>query len=307
MADHPPEVSFARALVARHLIELYKAAHPSDSYAPHDAGQIQFHRSKHIIRALFPGNGFGKTRCIAEEAHAWCTHSNRWQTTPAWPVDVVWVCPDYQQFGKLQPQLEGETIGDDAKFVTTKLGSFYRYADGSRWWVTSADRSWKFFQGINPDLILFDEVPPIKLWREAMMRRRGRKLTRYGVAATATEGISWMEGQIYEPWLDHHRLAGYSMEAAVGVQRHPYIWCQPYGSAADNPANGEDVWDWYNAQTWGSEKEKQVRLFGGFADFTGDGVFDEKALTRIREGIAAWRNQYPDWPIEGMLEPELAA
>ncbi len=303
MNAHAVKPDFRKMLVVRDLIERYRQANPSDDYAPNDKGQVQFHRSTHVIRALFPGNGFGKTRCVAEECHAWCTHSNRWQRTPAWPVDVVWVCPDFGQFGKLQKQIEGETIGDNAKFVQTKLGSFYRYPDGSKWWVTSADRSWRFFQGINPDLIVFDEEPPVKLWREGQMRRRGRKKTRYAVAATATNGLTWMQGAIYEPWLEHHRTEGYSMETAVELQLHPRIWCQPFGSAQDNPANSEEDWEGYQSVQWSSEKEKQVRLRGGFADFSGDGIFDEAGLTRMREEIDRWRNTHPDWPIEGMLEP----
>lgn len=300
----PAEHSEVRKLLAvRQLIEQYRQANPSDDYAPHADGQIQFHQARHIIRALFPGNGFGKTRSIAEEAHAWCTHSNRWQETPAWPVEVVWVCPDFSQFGKLRAQIEGETIGDNAKFKTTKTGSFYAYPDGSRWWVTSADRSWRFFQGINPDLILFDEEPPPKLWREAMMRRRGKRKTRYAVAATATNGLTWMEGLIYQPWLDHHRAEGYSLETAVDVQLHPTIWCQPFGSASSNPGNSAEDWDWYQTQAWPSEAERQVRLRGGFADFTGNGVFDEAGMTRLRESMARWRNDHPEWPIEGMLQP----
>lgn len=305
MSDTPGHSKdFRRRLALRQMIEAFRQAHPSVNYAPHQAGQIQFHQAPHIIRALFPGNGFGKTRCIAEEAHAWCTHSCRWQETPTWPVEVVWVCPDFSQFGKLRAQIEGETIGDEARFKSTKLGSFYEYPDGGgRWWVTSADRSWRFFQGINPDLVLFDEEPPVKLWREAMMRRRGKRKTRYAVAATATHGLTWMEGQIYQPWLDHHKHEGYSLETAVEVQLHPDIWCQPFGSAADNPGNTEEDWAWYTRQSWSSEAERQVRLSGGFADFSGSGVFGEEGLTRLREEIAAWRAEHPDWPVEGMLAP----
>lgn len=303
MEPHRISPELRKALIVRDLIERYRQAHPSDNYAPHEGGQIQFHRSQHIIRALFPGNGFGKTRCIAEEAHAWCCHSNRWQKTPDWPVEVVWVCPDFSQFGKLKVQIEGETIGQDAKLRDTKVGMFYEYPDGSRWWIASADRSWRFFQGINPDLILFDEEPPQPLWREAMVRRRGRRKTRFAVAATATNGLTWMEGTIYTPWLEFHKRAGLSLEGAVDEQIHPRIWCQPFGSAADNPGNTEDDWAWYQEQTWSSEKEQQVRLHGGFADFSGNGLFDGASLDRMRTQIEQWHANHPEWPIDGMLYP----
>lgn len=298
---HPPD--YRQRLVARALLRQLRQVRPADDYAPHDAGQVQFHQSTHTIRGLFPGNGWGKTTAICSEIDAWCRHTNRWQRTPDWPIVAVWFCPQYSQFGMLREQIELETIGRDIPWRETRDGNFYEYPDGSRWFVASADRSWTFFQGINPDLIVFDEQPPVKLWREAMMRRRGKKKTRFVIGATATQGLTWMASEVFKPWKDHHADLGYSTETAADLQLHPDIFCWPFGGIDDNPGADQSDRDWYHTRQWSSEKEKKVRLHGGFEDWTGDSVFDEAAIDMLREELAVWQRLNPDFPLEGMIEP----
>jgi hypothetical protein len=42
------------------LLETLRQDRPSEFYDPHERGQGQFHAAPHIVRAMFPGNGFGK-------------------------------------------------------------------------------------------------------------------------------------------------------------------------------------------------------------------------------------------------------
>ena len=42
------------------LVERYRLRHPAKWYPPHP-GQLAFHKAPHTVRAMFPGNGFGKT------------------------------------------------------------------------------------------------------------------------------------------------------------------------------------------------------------------------------------------------------
>lgn len=296
-------LDFKQKLIARAIIQQFAISRPCDSYTPHQEGQIQFHKAPHTIRGLFPGNGFGKTTAVAAECHNWCIHSNRWQKTPDHPVQIVWFCQDYQQFGKLRDQIERDVIGNTAKWRETTDGKFYEYPDGSRWFVSSADRSWTFFQGTNPDLIAFDEQPPVKLWREAMMRRRGKRKTKYVVSATATQGLSWMADVIWAPWKECYEELGISHDAALTEQPHRDIWVWDEGGIEDNPGADEEDVRWYKSQTWSSEKEKKVRLRGGFEDWTGDSVFDASAIERMREILNRWKSQNPDYPLEGILEP----
>lgn len=303
MTQTRAQLDFRQRLVAKAILQQYRYSRPCDDYTPHDQGQLQFHQSTHTIRGLFPGNGFGKTTAVGAECHNWCIHSNRWQKTPPWPVQVVWFCQDFQQFGKLRDQIERDIIGSTARWRETTDGKFYQYPDGSRWFIASADRSWTFFQGTNPDLIVFDEQPPLKLWREAAMRRRGKRKTRYAVSATATQGISWMADTIWAPWKKLYEDLGLSHETALFEQPHRDIWVWDEGGIEDNPGADEEDVRWYKAQEWSSEKEKKVRLRGGFEDWTGDSVFDEFSIERMREMIDIWEKLHPDFPMEGMIEP----
>lgn len=297
----PPD--FRQRLMARAILQQFRDSRPADDYRPHEFGQIQFHSCTHTIRGVFPGNGWGKTTATAAEVDAWCRHTCRWQPTPAWPIVAVWFCPQYSQFGILREQLETDIIGRNIPWRETQDGNFYQYPDGSRWYVASADRKWKFLQGINPDLVVFDEMPPGPLWREMMMRRRGTRKTRFIVAATATEGMNHIADAVYLPWRNFHKDLGLSEDAAMDEQRHPYIWCWPQGGIHDNPGADQTDIDWYEQTEWTSEKEKKVRLKGGFEDWTGDAVFDGLAIEALRREIDEWEETNPGFPRSGMIEP----
>ncbi|HKK51870.1 MAG TPA: hypothetical protein VKA74_09800 [Myxococcota bacterium] len=292
-------------------------ARPSETYRPHRLGQLQFHESEHTIRCLFPGNGFGKTRCIAEEVHAWCSHSCRWQNTPEWPIQAVWLARNRKQFALLRDQLEVETFGDEAEYTSGEAGGVYTWEDGSKLHLGVAARSgdWKKWEGINPDLVVFDELPRQDVWREMMMRRRVRKKTRFCVAATATSSGVWAEAEIYRPWLDHHleqglelwredahptrkRDGGYVFPLVPGqdahsVNNHPTMWVWTRGGIYSNPAADEDDFRWYEDRKWTSDKEREVRLWGGFANWLGDSVFDEAGLMYLLEQAKKLRLQTP--------------
>ncbi len=287
--DQSDTAQLRRALEVQEALETLKLDRPFDCYDPHP-GQLAFHRSTHRIRTLFPGNGFGKTTAGAAECHAWCTHLNRWQETPAWPVMVVWACPDFKQFDKLRTQIEADIIGKNARWVADK--NKYVYPGGDEFYIISCDRSWKYIQGINPDLFVFDEEPPAPLWRESQMRRRGRRDTRYVVIATATKGITWMSKVLYEPWKKHHRDAGMDEDQGIAVQTHPSIFCIPKGSARDNPGVSEDQWEAYQTVGWTSDKERQVRLFGGFQSWVGDAVYDGAGVEYLLEMQDVWAEKY---------------
>lgn len=287
---------------------------PGDHYRPHGvtmrgpntgkpSGQQQFHCALHPIRIMAPGNGWGGTQAMGAEADAWCRHTNRWQTTPPWPIRVVWFCPEFRQFDLVRANLEEFAIG---RLPVFREGGFggprYEWPDGSKMYLASYDRSWTHIQGIELDLCCFDEQPPLQLYREILQRRRGRRKVRVICKATQTKGLSWMAEDIYQPWLDYHRERGLDEEEAMQAQLHPDIWLWPRGSCHDNP--GLDAQDdaWYEGRTWSSKKEARVRLWGGFESWAGDPVFDEEAIEWLR-------SMQDEWAVEfggartGMLVP----
>lgn len=267
----------------------YTNAFPSTLYNPHDRGQLQFHLARHMIRGLFPGNGFGKTTAAIAEANDLCTHGYRWGYGVTWPASVIWFAQIFDQFELLKPQIDEEIIGDQAVWNASKHR--YEYPNGSQIWVVSCDRKWTAVQGINPDLVIFDEQPKLSIWREMLMRRRGKRKTRYVFAATATQGMSWMYDEVYLPWLEHHKELSLDSDAALEIQSHPRIWCWPKGGIDDNPGADAEDREHYHTTTWSSEKEKKVRLHGGFEDWTGDPVFNPEAIEFLRSQIPSLRER----------------
>lgn len=284
-------VELLRLLELDQRIEGHRRLRPLDFYRPHQRGQEQFHRSGAIIRCLFPGNGFGKTTAAGAEVQWWVTHSHPWQKIPNRPLIVIWCCETYKQFKILRGQLEGECLGPVAKRPYPHFPHFngtencYHWPDGSVMYLVSGDSSWTHIQGINPDLVVFDEEPPEALWNEMKMRRRGVRKTRYVFAATATQGMTWMHRDLYVPWLEHHTRQNLTEDQAHAVQNHPRLWVWARGGIDDNPGADAGDRDWYHAQRFNSEAERRVRLAGGFADFSGTPVFDLAALERLQPGI----------------------
>lgn len=272
-----------RLVRAKGLLESHRIARPSDFYRPHEKGQRQFHEAERPMRLLFPGNAWGKTTAIAIECDAWIQRSQRWRPTPERRITCIWFCPDFKQFDIIRPQIEEECLTRGWRFTSTD--NKYTWPDGGRLFLASADRKWTFLQGINPDLIVFDEQPPLKVWREMLMRRRGRRKTEFCIAATATQGITWM-ATLYEQWADFHTDAGMDEMRAMLEQRHPEVWCWPRGGVHDNPGMDASDVAWYEGRTWSSDKEKKVRLYGGFENWAGDPVFDEAAVEWMRAQAA---------------------
>lgn len=272
----------------REQFEFERWLTPRHFYHAHSDGQLQFHQAEQIIRALWPGNGFGKTRAAGTEVAWWVFHDHPYQKTPAWPVTIIWCAETYKQFDILREQLESECFGPKRSRVApagwkwNEQKKQYTFPDGSKLFLISGDSDWKHIQGINPDLIVFDEEPPKKLWNELRMRRRGRRKTRFIFAATATQGLTWMYHELFKPWLEFHTQRNCTFEQAIARQLKPDIWAWPRGGIDSNP--GADAGDraYYHSQTFSSEAEKRVRMFGGFADFSGLPVFDLQALERMR-------------------------
>lgn len=222
------------------------------------------------------------TTAMAIEANAFATHSARWQPVPTHPVLMLWFARAYAQVDLLRVQLQANVFGRGAEWRATDQQ--WRWPDGSVLVVGSADRAtdWTRWQGVPADLVCFDEEPPLSLWREMAQRRRTDRKTRYVLAATATEGGSWMEQELYRPWLEHHQARGLDEERAIAVNDHPETWCLSIGGIDDNP--GADAKDhaWYHNRRWGSEEERRVRLRGGFWHGVGSAVFDAEGLAWMR-------------------------
>ncbi len=280
----------------------YKAGR--DELLERDRLQLQFHRSKHIVRAMFPGNGAGKTTTMGVEFDWWAQHNHPYQLDlPKWPIVGVWFSLKFQQWELIRPQLEQRAF--TAGWVWNEQKHRYQWPNGSKLYVFSADADWSTAQGIAADLVIFDENPPVKMWREMQMRRRGDKKTRFLIGATATQGLTWMHADVYKPWLDYHQKRGISEDDAMRRQVHPFIWCWPKGGIADNPGMSPEDKIWYEEQVrYGSPAEKAVRTSGGFLDFNATPVFDPAGVERVEKQLRARAkaDDVPESPPSGTLE-----
>lgn len=286
MKIHAEDLDATRKLLAVHrAMEARRTRRPWEWYVPSTPGkpgpfsnQLGFHKAPHAIRCLFTGNGFGKTWAMGAEANAWGFHTNEWQRTPDWPVLMLWFTKLEDQFDLIREDLQASIFGTEIEWRPSDKE--FRWPDGSRLCLGLADRAtdWKKWQGIPVDLVCFDEEPARQLWREMMQRRRGKRKTRFVIGATATTGDSWMKAEIYDPWEKWHADRGLDPTRALWENSHPDTWIWWRGGIADNPGADASDREWYEGRTWSSEKERRVRLQGGFESWTGDPVFDEAAI-----------------------------
>ncbi len=294
MSQFPPEILAKGAEVIRFYddLESLRRDDPSAWYVPSKpskekpyANQLGFHQAPHTIRLLCPGNGWGKTTAAAAECNEWGKGSNRWQKTPSWPVVMVWFVKQRDQFELQVQAIEESVLGT----VVVRRDNVFTWPNGSTLTVAWADdrTTWKKYQGIAADLVVFDELPPFDLVKEMLFRRRAKRKTRFIFAMTDTEGDTWIEAKIYKQWLDHHAAQGVPPEKALMVQSHPDIWVWDRGGVGDNPAADDEDRRWYESIPVGSSEERKSRLQGGFFTHSMSGVFDGDGLKWVEEKAKA--------------------
>lgn len=310
---------FLERLAVREQLQQWVALAPGDAYEPHGlttrapqnaqdrliydrrgkpSGQLQFHQATHAIRVCAPGNGWGGTTAMAAEVDAWCRHTNRWQKTPSEPVQCIWFCPIYKQFDMLLPNLIDVAFGRVPRLKSGHGGHHLVWPDDSKLHLASYDTSWGHLQGIEPHLIAFDEQPPKPLWREMMQRRRGKRRARFICKATQTKGWGWMATDLYIKWKKHHEEQGITEEERMmELQLHPTIWCWPRGGIHDNSHMSAEDDAWYEQQSWASEKERKVRLYGGFEQWSGDCIFEDAVIDWLKNRLEEHRKA------AGTMEP----
>lgn len=269
-----------RLIRAEGALERIGDTRPRWLITPHKNGQLQFLQSRHKIRVAIPGNGWGKTTTMAVALDMAIQKDDPYNPDllPRHPVVAIWVCQKFQQMDILRHQLELEVWTRPWTWNQSKHR--YTWPNGGELHIVSADSDWEHIQGIPVDYVCFDEHPDKKLWTEFMFRRRGRRKTRYMIAATMTTGMTWFVREVIQTWERHHKEKGLTGYQAREQQLHPHIWVWDKGGIRDNPCMDAADVDHYLSIGHASDKELKVRLEGGYADFAGDSVFDTDALDR---------------------------
>lgn len=246
---------------------------------PHERGQRQMLASRHKIRVAIPGNGFGKTTAMGMAMDMLLQRDDPYNpdmVPTKWAPQGIWVCQKFQQMDLLRAQLEDEIWTRPWSWNQSR--HFYEWPNGSKLFIVSGDSNWEHIQGIPVDAVAFDEHPDRALWNELMFRRRGKRKTRYMVAATMTQGMTWFVREVVQKWEEFHKAQGLSSDEARDLQLHPSIWLWDKGGIADNPSMSEEDLAHYQEIGHASTKELDVRLRGGYADFAGESVFDRDAM-----------------------------
>jgi len=284
VAPTPEDLARAQRLIELELgMRALRQRRPWDWYQPH-AKQLAFHRAPHRIRALFPGNRFGKTSAAAMEAQWFCTRTHPHRRNPKHPGDVIWACPSFDQFEILLPRLRELVWGPVPKYSQSQ--HTVTFPNGGRIWAWSRERDWTTLKGINPAAIIFDEDALEALWNESKARGYGEEDMSVIITNTPTEAMgTWMETEVYQPWLDHHTAGGLNEDEANARQTHPKVFCLTRGGIADNPSLAHRVEEFRAEKFRGGRAEWEVRNYGGFRYIGTTGVFDPETLGRVDELI----------------------
>jgi hypothetical protein len=225
------------------------------SYSP-NPGQLPVHQSKAKIRAVFAGNGGGKTALGVNEA-LWAANGYNPITKEYTPVparvivvldqprkiDDLWL-PEIKKWYPLkQDQLH-------------KRGKPYyeqiRFDNGSEILFMFHDMDDMVYESIELDYAIFDEPPPRKVY--VGLRRGGRKKgrqSRYLIIGTPI-AAAWLRKEIYEPW---------------SRGEAPEIECFRYSSFVNEDNLGDGELESFSRSL--SEKERRIRLEGEFFDLEG--------------------------------------
>jgi hypothetical protein len=250
-------------------------------YAP-NAGQGPVHQSKAMLRAVFSGNGAGKTSMACQEA-MWAADGFNPATGEYTPVpsrvyivldkpekvEATWL-PELRKWFNILPEQLVKAGKPYINRITRDNGSFIQFMFHEQEALS--------FESIEGDIFIFDEPPPRHVY--IGLRRAGRtkgRQARYLIIGTPL-AAPWLRTDIYEPW---------------SRGEMPDAECFKFGTAV----NETNLADGYIEQFGSvlSEKEKRIRLHGEFFDLDGlalSHLFDRAIHMRPRSDFA-WEKTNP--------------
>ena len=225
------------------------------AYKP-NAGQLPVHASTAILRAVFSGNGAGKTAMASHEA-VWALQGYNpisGQHTPV-PcrvyvvldkpdkVETTWM-PELRKWFNFRPEQFVKQGKPYVNRINGDNGSFIQFLFHEQEALT--------FESIEGDVFIFDEPPPRHVY--VGLRRAGRtkgRQARYLIIGTPL-AAPWLRTDIYEPWQRGEA---------------PETECFKFGTVVNQPNLADNYIEQFSAVL--SEKEKRIRLEGEFFDLEG--------------------------------------
>lgn len=257
-----------------------------EAYAPNE-GQAQVHGSRATVRAVFSGNGGGKTALGVNESLWACLGYNpilkEHTRVPARvvvvldkpeKVELVWL-PEIKKWYPVKP----EQLHKRGKPYYTAI----TFDNGSELLFMFHEQEPMSFESLEIDMGVWDEPSPRHIY--ISLRRGGRKKgtsPRFLLIGTPISA-AWMRKEIYEPW-------------ARGEA--PDTECFRYGTRV----NEKNLADGYikSFSSVLSEKEKRIRLEGEFYDLEGLALAH---LFRRETHVIEPPRWPPNWPTVVVIDP----
>ncbi len=226
-----------------------------DTYVP-NPGQIDVHQSPHTLRAVFSGNGGGKTTLGVNEA-LWAAYGynpvlSSHTHVPCRVIIVLdrpdkveqaWL-PEIRKWTNIKP----EQLRKNGKPYYTQIV----FENGSYIQFMFHDAEHLAFESIECDVVIFDEPPPRHVY--VALRRGGRtkgRKAKYLIIGTPISA-AWMRKEIYEPW-------------AKGELKDTE--CFKFGTEVNKNNLADGYIETFSSVL--SDKEKRIRLHGDFFDLDG--------------------------------------
>lgn len=261
-----------------------------DNYSP-NGGQSLVHASDKRVRAVFAGNGGGKTALGVNEALAAVAGVNPWlKTKSRVPATVVVVLDNpikveqtwLPEIKKWYPLDEKKQCHKNGKPYYTEI----TFDNGSSILFFFHDQEAMIFESIEVDFVVFDEPPPRHIFI-ALMRGGRKKHSKAKFLIIGTPlAAPWLRTEIYVPW---------------SRGEMPDTECFRYGTKENEANLADDYMEQFGRYL--TEKEKRVRFEGEFFDL--DGL----ALAHLfrREVHVVPPPKWPGhWPTILVVDPAMA-
>lgn len=253
--------------------------------------QERVHKSTAFIRALFSGNGVGKTTACINEAIWTSTGTHPHRNTARLPNTVIIVLDDSSKADTVyMVELRKRHWYDVSKLKTLKHGRAHTqeviFPNGSNWIFMTHDMDTEKWESIQCAAVIFDEPPPRFIYIALLRGMREKDMKPWMMFAGTPLGryAPWMHNEIFKPWRDG---------------KDEEIECF-FGSTDDNLHNldPETIKRWEKRY---SPQEMKTRRFGSF-EFLAGRIFD---MFNPDVHCMADFNWPKSWPCVLAIDPHL--
>lgn len=261
--------------------ELLKKEGILDTFKPHE-GQEAFLKAPHTIRAMFSGNGFGKTTALTIDLIY--THLERHPHRDTSAVRNSWfIVPGLDKtedyWNEIKRWCPPSQLPKPNKLGTSSVKRL-EWSNGSTTTFFSHDQDSSKLEGTNVDALYIDEPPPRDLWVAAYRGLRNNK-NYFIVMAGTPISQAWLYTEIYQPWAMKTNKDIFLIQGST--EANPYLskkWIEDFKSRL-------------------TEDEVRTRLHGEFSHLQGR-IFKEFSRQTHVFSYQPWPEE---WPVFVALDP----